>query len=63
MKTNVSGYLPNDRPPFGQLVLLGLQHVLTMFPTAAVVGIVMNLVFTAFKPSAPPRVQPKVAIP
>jgi len=31
--------------------------------TAAVVGIVMNLVFTAVKPSAPPRVQPKAAIP
>jgi len=31
--------------------------------TAAVVGIVMNLVFTAFKPSAPPQMQPKAAIP
>jgi len=31
--------------------------------TAAVMGIVMNLVFTAFKPSAPPQVQPKAAIP
>ncbi len=25
-------YLPNDRPPWGQLILLGFQHVLTMFP-------------------------------
>jgi uracil permease len=31
--------------------------------TAAVVGIVMNLVFGAFKPSAPSRIQPKAAIP
>ena len=28
----VMGYLPNDTPPFGQLILLGFQHVLTMFP-------------------------------
>ena len=25
-------YLPNDQPPWGQLILLGFQHVLTMFP-------------------------------
>jgi uracil permease len=31
--------------------------------TAAVLGIVMNIVFTALKPSAPPRVQPKAAMP
>ena len=28
----VMGYLPNDVPPWGQLILLGFQHVLTMFP-------------------------------
>lgn len=28
----VVGYLPNDRPPFLRMLLLGLQHVLTMFP-------------------------------
>lgn len=39
MKTGVSGYLPNDRPPFGQLVLLGLQHVLTMFPATVLVAL------------------------
>jgi uracil permease len=32
------GYLPNDWPPFGQLVLLGLQHVLTMFPATVFVA-------------------------
>jgi uracil permease len=31
-KSRVLGYLPNDTPPIGQLILLGFQHVLTMFP-------------------------------
>jgi uracil permease len=39
MKPGVSGYLPNDKPPFGQLVLLGLQHVLTMFPATVLVAL------------------------
>lgn len=39
MKPAVSGYLPNDNPPFGQLVLLGLQHVLTMFPATVLVAL------------------------
>lgn len=39
MKPGVSGYLPNDNPPFGQLVLLGLQHVLTMFPATVLVAL------------------------
>jgi len=39
MKTGVSGYLPNDRPPLGQLILLGLQHVLTMFPATVLVAL------------------------
>lgn len=37
-KTNVMGYLPNDTPPTGQLVLLGFQHVLTMFPATVLVA-------------------------
>ncbi|GIS67291.1 MAG: hypothetical protein CM1200mP6_03590 [Anaerolineaceae bacterium] len=32
MTNSVKTYLPNDVPPFGELVLLGFQHVLTMFP-------------------------------
>ncbi len=32
------GYLPNDRPPLGQLILLGFQHVLTMFPATVFVA-------------------------
>jgi uracil permease len=39
MKPGVSGYLPNDRPPHGQLILLGLQHVLTMFPATVLVAL------------------------
>jgi uracil permease len=39
MKTGVSGYLPNDKPPFAQLVLFGLQHTLTMFPSTVLVAL------------------------
>jgi uracil permease len=39
MTTTVSGYLPNDRPEMGRLVLLGLQHVLTMFPATVLVAL------------------------
>jgi uracil permease len=39
MATNVSGYLPNDRPGAGRLVLLGLQHVVTMFPATVLVAL------------------------
>jgi uracil permease len=35
----VMGYLPNDTPPLGQLVLLGFQHVLTMFPATVFVAL------------------------
>jgi len=37
-KNNVIGYLPNDIPPPLQLVLLGFQHVLTMFPATVLVA-------------------------
>jgi uracil permease len=32
-------YLPNDRPPLGQTILLGLQHVITMFPATVLVAL------------------------
>jgi uracil permease len=32
------GYLPNDTPPLLQLILLGFQHVLTMFPATVFVA-------------------------
>jgi uracil permease len=41
MSTNgnrVMGYLPNDTPPIGQTILLGFQHVLTMFPATVLVA-------------------------
>ena len=37
-KSNVIGYLPNDTPPPLQQVLLGFQHVLTMFPATVLVA-------------------------
>ncbi|HSG45009.1 MAG TPA: solute carrier family 23 protein [Anaerolineales bacterium] len=37
-KNDVMGYLPNDTPPMGQNILLGFQHVLTMFPATAFVA-------------------------
>jgi len=38
MKRAVMGYLPNDQPPTGQMILLGFQHVLTMFPATVFVA-------------------------
>ena len=41
MATNnskVVGYLPNDSPPLLQIILLGFQHVLTMFPATVLVA-------------------------
>ncbi|HNB55206.1 MAG TPA: solute carrier family 23 protein, partial [Anaerolineales bacterium] len=38
VKNSVQGYLPNDTPPPVQLVLLGFQHVLTMFPATVLVA-------------------------
>ena len=37
-RNNVVGYLPNDQPPPAQLILLGFQHVLTMFPATVLVA-------------------------
>ncbi len=42
-KTKILGYLPNDMPPWGQMILLGFQHVLTMFPAT-----VFCALFTGF---------------
>ena len=39
MTTDVAGYLPNDTPGIGRLILLGLQHVLTMFPATVFVAL------------------------
>jgi uracil permease len=37
-RRKVFGYLPNDQPPLLQLILLGFQHVLTMFPATVLVA-------------------------
>jgi uracil permease len=41
-KVQVMGYLPNDTPPIGQLILLGFQHVLTMFPATVLVALLVG---------------------
>jgi uracil permease len=41
-KPAVMGYLPNDTPPFGRMVLLGLQHVITMFPATVLCAVLMH---------------------
>jgi uracil permease len=41
-KGKVFGYLPNDQPPVGQMVLLGFQHVLTMFPATVLCALLMG---------------------
>ena len=38
-KNGFIGYLPNDHPPFGRVLLLGLQHVVTMFPATVLEGL------------------------
>src|SRR5512139_2727728 len=38
----VMGYLPNDAPPIGQMILLGFQHVLTMFPATVLCALLMG---------------------
>lgn len=41
-RSKVMGYLPNDIPPFGQIVLLGFQHALTMFPATVLVALLVG---------------------
>ncbi|GAB4396570.1 MAG: solute carrier family 23 protein [Anaerolineales bacterium] len=38
-KNSVVGYLPQDTPPWGAMLSLGLQQVLTMFPATVLVAI------------------------
>jgi uracil permease len=40
--TKVIGYLPNDAPPWGAMVGLAFQHVLTMFPATVLVAILTS---------------------
>jgi uracil permease len=41
-KSKVMGYLPNDTPPFGKMLLLGFQHVITMFPATVLCALLMG---------------------
>jgi len=41
-KPKVMGYLPNDTPPFGKMLLLGFQHVITMFPATVLCALLMG---------------------
>jgi len=41
-QSKVFGYLPNDTPPVGQMILLGFQHVLTMFPATVLCAMLMG---------------------
>ncbi|MEX1248502.1 MAG: solute carrier family 23 protein [Anaerolineales bacterium] len=36
--SKITGYLPNETAPLGQLILLGFQHVLTKFPATVFVA-------------------------
>ncbi len=36
------GYLPNDTPPLGRMILLGFQHVITMFPATVLVALLVG---------------------
>ncbi|MEW5868483.1 MAG: solute carrier family 23 protein [Chloroflexota bacterium] len=38
-KTKIMGYLPPDMPPWGAMISLGFQQVLTMFPATVLVAI------------------------
>lgn len=40
MSTTKMGYLPNDKPDWGAMILLGFQHVLTMFPATVLVALI-----------------------
>lgn len=40
--SKVMGYLPQDTPPFGRMLLLGFQHVLTMFPATVLCALLMH---------------------
>jgi len=39
MKNIIHGYLPEERPPFGKLVLFALQQILVMFPATVLVAL------------------------
>ncbi|NLM84685.1 MAG: xanthine permease [Clostridiales bacterium] len=40
METKVTGYLPDERPPFWKLILYALQQVVVMFPATILVALI-----------------------
>jgi len=38
-KRNIIGYLPDERPSWGKLILFALQHILVMFPATVLVAL------------------------
>ncbi|MDO9545975.1 MAG: solute carrier family 23 protein [Pelolinea sp.] len=38
----IVGYLPNDTPPLGRMLVLGFQHVLAMFPATILVALLVG---------------------
>ena len=38
----IIGYLPNESPPLGRMIVLGFQHVLTMFPATVLVALLVG---------------------
>ena len=38
-KATITGYMPQDAPPWGAMISLGIQQVLTMFPATVLVAI------------------------
>jgi len=40
--TKPFGYLPDDVPPFWKMIILGFQHVITMFPATVLVALLVG---------------------
>ena len=38
----IVGYLPNDVPPWWKMIILGFQHVITMFPATVLVALLVG---------------------
>ena len=39
-KNTVVGYLPDERPPFFELILFALQQIVVMFPATVLVALI-----------------------
>lgn len=42
MSKKIVGYLPNDSPSIGRMIILGLQHVMAMFPATVLVALLVG---------------------